>query len=157
MRNYKVRRVLSYFIDFLIISLLITLLSGIKALNPKYNEYRQAYTQYKELFDEAINGDNINYKIDTKTEKLMYDISYYGISYTIIEISVIVLYFTLFPTFFGGQTIGKKITKLKVTKNNDEGKVSFLTCLLRAAIYPIFSTGLFSSKAALSNVGMATI
>ena len=67
----------------------------------------------------------------------MHDLSYYSISYSIIEIVVIILYFTLFPLLFDGQTIGKKICKIKLS--SDKGKLTFGPLLIRVLFYPIFT------------------
>jgi uncharacterized RDD family membrane protein YckC len=143
MKNYKFKRALSYFIDLLIISIIISLLSNIKAINPKYKEYREAYTKYSEALNEAVNSENKSLVIDKDMEKLMFEVSYYSISFTIIEFGVILLYFTFFPFFFGGQTIGKKILKLRIESTNEDKKPSFISYLLRALLLPMFSTGLF--------------
>ena len=143
MKNYKVKRALAYIIDYFIISLLIALLSSVKILNPKNNEYQEAYVKYSELFNEAVNAENPSYTITPEMETLMYDISYYGMSFTIIEFAVIIIYFTFFPMAFNGQTIGKRIMKLKIVNEQEKDKVSFITYLIRSIIYPVFSTGLF--------------
>ena len=143
MKNYKFKRAISYFVDFLIISLIITLLSNIKALNPKYNEYNKAYTKYVDLYNDVLNNESKLTDMDDEMKTVMFEVSYYGISYTIIEFSVILLYFTMFPFLFGGQTIGKKLLKLKISGTNEEDKVSFIRYFIRALIYPIFSSGLF--------------
>ena len=143
MKNYKVKRVLAYFIDFLIVSVIVTLLSNVKVLNPKYKEYHETYEKYVEIMDEKITANKVDYAIDDEMENIMYKLSRYGISYTVIELVTIMLYYTLFPLFFEGQTIGKKITKLQITSRKDDSKPPFIKLLLRALIYPIFSTGLF--------------
>ena len=47
------------------------------------------------------------------------------------------LYFTLFPLLFDGQTIGKKICKIKLS--SDKGKLTFRSLLIRVLFYPIFT------------------
>jgi len=143
MKNYKFKRAVAYFIDLFIISIIITLLSNIKAINPKYDEYREAYNKYTEKVNDSVSSENKSLTIDKEMEELMYKVSYYSISFTIIEASVIILYFTIFPLLFGGQTIGKKITRLRIESLNDNKKPSFFNYLLRSLLLPMFSTGLF--------------
>ena len=143
MKNYKVKRAISYFVDLIIISIIISLLSNIKAINPKYEEYREAYSKYTEKINGAVQNDNTTYIMDKEMEHIMYEISYYSISYTIIECAVIILYFTLFPALFDGQTIGKKLLKLKIVDEESEQKTSLFKYFIRSLLQPMFSTGLF--------------
>ena len=142
MDKFKIKRLVAYLIDSVIISVIIILLSNLKIINPKYEQYKEARTKYQEKYDEILSS-NTSYIIDDEMRDLMYDVSYYGVSLTAIEFGVIILYFTLFPTFFKGQTIGKKIMKLMIVSSDEGKKVSFFTYLFRSLIYPIFSLGLF--------------
>ncbi len=138
-----IKRVLAYMIDFVIIVVLTSLLSGIKALNPKYDEYHAAYTEYMEMYNEIVQSSNSSYTITPQMESVMYDVARYSISYSIIELSVIVLYFTFFPFLFQGQTIGKKILKIRIVHKDNDKKLGFVNYLLRAMLYPLFTSGIF--------------
>ena len=100
----------------------------------------KAYEKYTEFYEENFSE---NTTIDYDTLKspeyldIMHDLSYYSISYSIIEIVVTILYFTLFPLLFDGQTIGKKICKIKLS--SDKGKLTFGSLLIRVLFYPFFT------------------
>lgn len=140
MKDIKIKRICAYVIDIFIVLILVTLLSQINVLNPYKKKYDKAYEKYTEFYEENFSE---NTTIDYDTLKLpeyldiMHDLSYYSISYSIIEIVVIILYFTLFPLLFDGQTIGKKICKIKLS--SDKGKLTFGSLLIRVLFYPIFT------------------
>ena len=138
-----IKRVFAYMIDFVIIVVITSLLSGVKALNPKYEEYQAAYTEYMEMYNEIIQSSNSSYTITPQMESVMYDVARYSISMSIIELSVIVLYFTMFPFLFQGQTIGKKLLKIRIVHKDEGKKPGFVNYLLRAILYPLFTSGIF--------------
>ena len=137
MKDIKIKRMCAYVIDIFIVLILVTLLSQINVLNPYKNKYDKAYEKYTDFYEENFSE---NTTIDYDTLKspeyldIMHDLSYYSISYSIIEIVVTILYFTLFPLLFDGQTIGKKIFKLKIVKSEPNEKVSLNNYLVRSII-----------------------
>lgn len=143
MNNIKLKRFTAYLIDLIIISLLITLLGQIKFLNPFESKYENVAKEYETYYEDNF-SDSKSLSLNDLTEKkylnLIHDLSYYSMSYTIIEIIVIILYFTLFPLFFNGQTIGKKICKIKIINNIENKKLSFINLLIRTILYPIWTS-----------------
>ncbi|MDD5865553.1 MAG: RDD family protein [bacterium] len=143
MNNIKLKRFTAYLIDLIIISLLITLLGQIKFLNPFESKYENVAKEYETYYEDKF-SDSKSLSLTDLTEKkylnLIHDLSYYSMSYTIIEITVIILYFTLFPLFFNGQTIGKKICKIKIVNNIENKKLSFINLLIRTILYPIWTS-----------------
>ena len=136
MKDIKIKRICAYVIDIFIVLILVTLLSQINVLNPYKNKYDKAYEKYTEFYEENFSE---NTTIDYDTLKspeyldIMHDLSYYSISYSIIEIVVTILYFTLFPLLFDGQTIGKKIMKIRIV-NDDNTCVSIINLIKRALL-----------------------
>ena len=143
MNNIKLKRFTAYLIDLIIISLLITLLGQIKFLNPFESKYENVAKEYETYYEDNFSDTkslSLNDLTDKKYLNLIHDLSYYSMSYTIIEIIVIILYFTLFPLFFNGQTIGKKICKIKIVNNIENKKLSFINLLIRTILYPIWTS-----------------
>ena len=143
MNNIKLKRFTAYLIDLIIISLLITLLGQIKFLNPFESKYENVAKEYETYYEDNFSDTkslSLNDLTDKKYLNLIHDLSYYSMSYTIIEIIVIILYFTLFPLFFNGQTIGKKICKIKIINNIENKKLSFINLLIRTILYPIWTS-----------------
>jgi len=69
----------------------------------------------------------------TVTAKFIVDIFRYGILYTII----LLLYYVVIPVLLDGQTIGKRIFKLKIVRN-DEKKLDYKRMFYREGIGRIF-------------------
>lgn len=67
------------------------------------------------------------------TTKFIFDVFRYGITFCII----LLIYYIVFPLFFNGQTIGKKIFKLQIMKDNDK-KLDYKTMFYREGIGRIF-------------------
>ena len=81
-----------------------------------------------------------------KTGAMLRDVDFYGISYNVCWIAVIILYFTLFPYFNKGMTIGKRVVRLKVVRSDDENKkVKLWQHFVKAIICPIYTTGALSN------------
>lgn len=138
MQNIKVKRLTAYFIDLLIISFIAMLVSEIKFLNPYRNEYEQTIERYNE-FSENLGNHTVDDIMGEEYADLVYDVSYYGMSYNIILVVVIILYFTLFPFFNSGMTVGKRLLKIQMV-HVKEDKLHFWQYLVKAILTPIFSS-----------------
>lgn len=130
MKNIITKRITAYLLDAFLVYLFIMLVSSIKLINPTYDkllkiseDYSVAVTQYEkgEISDEEYLDINQQY---------VYDATKYNISTNIIFIVVSVLYYCVFQKFNNGQTLGKKIMKLKVVDNENKN-VSFGKYVLR--------------------------
>lgn len=76
-----------------------------------------------------------------KAGNLLRKVDYYGISYNLCWIIVIILYFTLFPYFNKGMTIGKRIVKLQMVRSDGKNKkVALWQYFVKAVSCPIFQT-----------------
>lgn len=152
MNNIKTKRILAYFIDMFIVLLLIYLISQIKVINPYLDKYKVTYEKYNTFIEENY-MDNTTTSINKIMNKeyilLLHDLQYYSLVPSITEFLIIVIYFSLFPYFFDGQTIGKKIMKIKIV-SIDEKKCTLMQYMLRSLIYPIWTNIIFYT--ALSNI-----
>lgn len=116
-KPYFFPRAVAYIIDILLVSIVC---SGILFLIPENKNYDAYVKEY-----EQIQTDVIEKKIDTKEYfnkaiDIVYDIDYSNCMSMIIEIVVIILYFVVFQYYNNGQTLGKKIMKLRVISNNGD-------------------------------------
>ncbi len=116
-KPYFFPRAVAYIIDILLVSIVC---SGILFLIPENKNYDAYVKEY-----EQIQTDVIEKKIDTKEYfnkaiDIVYDIDYSNCMSMIIEIVVIILYFIVFQYYNNGQTLGKKIMKLRVISNNGD-------------------------------------
>lgn len=118
----SLKRIIAYFIDILIVSIVVTPFINIKAINPYIDDYNKYYEEYTKLIEDANNGD-----IDTNSDEyknqvidLNYKIAEYKVINSSISVVSLIIYFVIIQYFLKGQTIGKKILKLKVVSNKDK-------------------------------------
>ena len=100
---------------------------SIKYVDKYYNDGKITKKEYKKINNNVTKDFKIKYK------KIYYYINKYSIVYNIVYVVCILLYFVLFNYITDGETLGKKLMKIKVV-SNDDTKVSSLNYLLRAFI-----------------------
>lgn len=93
----------------------------------KYDDEKISQDEYDDIIDE------VNTKFDTIAKDYIYILNKKGISNPIINLILTILYFGVLQYFLKGQTIGKKIFKLKVVSTNNK-KLNVLTYILRTLI-----------------------
>ena len=118
----SLKRIIAFLIDIIIINIVTTPLINIKATNPYIDDYNKYYTEYTELIEATNNGE-----IDTNSDEykdqvidLNYKVSSYGVVSRSISVVASIIYFVIIQYFLKGQTIGKKILKLRVVSNKDK-------------------------------------
>ncbi len=122
-------RLTAYLLDILLIYIVLSLVVNTKIINPTYDKYMDTYDELNEILN-VENVDDISTETLQKVEESYYKINKYGVSYNIATCVIILLYFGVFQKYNNGQTLGKKIMKIKVVSNNDE-KVSLGKMILR--------------------------
>lgn len=131
-KSVKSKRIWAFFIDYLLVSLFLTMVYQIRILNPNYEKYNETYEKYTELISDLDSNEYLSF-IESKDYKLInYDLSRYSISLVCINLIVYILYFGGFQFWNKGQTIGKKIMKIKLVSKKDNLKL--WQCLLRTVI-----------------------
>lgn len=129
------KRFTAYLLDIFFIYLLISLIINIKVINPTYEKYYDAYTKYSEVMEKYYNKDLNIEEVQEQNQENYYNVNKYSISNVVVIELVIFLYFCVFQKYNNGQTLGKKIMKIKVVSDNNED-VSILRYFLR--ILPMF-------------------
>jgi len=134
--NLTSKRISAYLIDILFIVFVISLISQIRFINPSYDEYVESYSNYNELLEQYQKKE-----IDEEEFNKLYNENYYlvsknGISYNIVIIVVIILYFGVFQKFNNGQTLGKKFMRIRVVDNLTNDNLGIFKYLIR--ILPIY-------------------
>lgn len=131
------KRILAFLIDMLLLMGVLSMVSQIDYLNPYKYKYEKAAESYNEAYQDSYKLflENNDIKILEEIQNNL-STSFYNLSESLLfeYIWYIVLYFgyfVLFAYYTGGQTLGKKILKLKITNRNDE-KVSFKSLCVRA-------------------------
>ncbi len=130
MINITIKRAFAYIIDLMIVLIISTLFSGIEALNPYDEEYEEAMEKYQGIYTNTMDIKSLN---SDETVDILYDVSKYGLSISIINLVVTSLYFIVFQYINGGRTIGKRLMKIKVVSKNRD-KLRFDQVLIRSLI-----------------------
>lgn len=137
------KRISAYLIDILFIFIVIGLISEIKFINPYYDKYIEAYEKYNEILEDYTNEKISDKEFNNYYNKNYYLVSKYSVSYNVVIIAAILLYFGLFQKYNNGQTLGKKLMKIRVINNNGVNKVSLIRFIVRTlSIYYIYIGGI---------------
>jgi len=115
-KAYFLPRIVAYFIDALIISIIVSFLTfpfstkSVESLQNDLNSVSDKYMSNEISMDEYLN----------QSLEITYDLNYSMIPITIIDIASLIVYFIVFQYYNKGQTIGKKIMKIKIVSNNEK-------------------------------------
>ena len=139
MNKYVYRRISAFLIDIFLVTFVSTIFSSIPYVNPFIENYKSAYDEYREVYQEESENilknptikNVIDYsnKMSKQIHKMDYSMLFNNIYYLVFSF----LYFVLFAYFTGGQTLGKKMFKLKVV-NYDGSKVKLSNLMLRTLL-----------------------
>lgn len=139
MNRYTYRRISAFLIDMFLVVLVATLFSGIKYMNPLMDNYEEAYSEYSTLYKESssdlLKSTSFNEitKFSKKMGKAIYKLDLATSLTNVYYLIFYFLYFVVFAYFTDGQTIGKKMFKLRVV-GNDSKKVKFSSLILRGLV-----------------------
>ena len=137
--KYKRARISAFLLDMLFVIFLTTMVSEVYFLNPyKYdtNDALEKYNEvYSEYYDNALTAEgeeldtlttNLNKALYKFEKSQMFLYGYY--------VLFIFIYFVVFQKWNNGQTLGKKLFKVRVVNSNDENP-SFLQYVLKYLLY----------------------
>lgn len=138
----KLRRFLAYFLDIMIVGLVVSSLANIRIINPYYDEYLEVQDKIKETYKD-VNEDNILDVVFKEDNINLYrDLRKANSVTSIISVCCYVLYFVGFQKWNKDQTVGKKLMKIKVV-SVDKKEVSGLDYLVRSVfLYNLLFTSL---------------
>jgi uncharacterized RDD family membrane protein YckC len=111
------------------VALIASLFARVQILNPHYDEYMKEYEGYTETLKEVIKDENGTEML----ENMSYSLAKKSININIISLVVSIVYFVGFQFINKGQTLGKKILKIRMI-DNEEGKLKFYQVLLNSAV-----------------------
>lgn len=131
MDSLTFRRICAYAIDYIFIILLTTMVSGIRFLNPSYDNYVSAYDEYATMYEKIADGD-LELVNSNEFKDIYYNLDKYSVSVSISTIVIYLLYFVGFQKWNHNQTLGKKAFNIAVTSKNE--KVTVWQMLLRSII-----------------------
>ncbi len=135
------KRIGAFLLDMFIVMLISVTLANLSYLNPYKDKYTEASSTYIDLldeYDELIKNTNpkeyINEVFNFANKKLVPQlmiIEKYNVFNSLWYLIIFMLYNVLFAYFNDGQTLGKKIFKLRVVKKDGE-KASIRNFLVRS-------------------------
>lgn len=115
------RRFTSYIIDFIVIMFALNIIG---LIIPDSKNVTELNKQLTEISNKYVENGNITPKEMEKyieeSSALSYRIDKENFIFSIIGITVYILYFVVFQYKNGGQTLGKKLMKIKVEKESGE-------------------------------------
>ena len=131
MDSLTFRRICAYAIDYIFIVLLTTMVSGIRFLNPTYDDYVSTYSEYSDMYDSIADG-NLDVVNSTEFKNVYYNLDKYSVTISISTIVIYLLYFVGFQKWNHNQTLGKKAFNIAVVGENK--KVTIWQMLFRSLI-----------------------
>ena len=127
--DISLKRIIGYILDIILVTLVATLLSNIKQVNPYLEKYTDAYNRYEEI----VKKEEIK-EIDDRIINLNQEIYKYKTVSNVISIICLVLYFGLFEFLANGQTLGQRCMKLRIVKRDTSSRASIWNYGIRIII-----------------------
>lgn len=126
----SLKRIIAFVIDIVIVSLVVCLIN-LLPLDPYKDKYKDAYEKYNEVVQKSTEDEKNDYK--DEIIELNYEVYKYRTYSSMFSATALILYFGVLPLVMNGQTLGKKIMKLRVVSNNEK-KLNFWKYLIRIVI-----------------------
>ena len=132
----SIKRIIAYIIDFLLLNLVLLPIINLKVINPYLNEYNEYSIQYQDLIESSKEDASIVNTAEYKEKfmNLTFQLNKNSVVTNVISMAGMLLYFGVIQYFWNGQTVGKKILKLKVVSNNEKDKLNIGNFILRSFI-----------------------
>ncbi len=134
MKNIIFRRIMAFFIDLFIVSVITSLLASIPFLNPGKQHYEESYNRILKVYEQYKNEELTIEEYETQFISVSYDLNRMNMNYVIINVVVMIGYFVIFQWQRKGKTIGKQLLKLQIVSVNEEKEVSIFSYLLRCIV-----------------------
>ena len=142
------QRFCAYFIDIIIVSMIAGLISTVFIDMDKLNDVTKRLEDVTQEITTTAELSNLKFEeyIDA-----CYDVARYQGIITFIELVIIIFYYVVYQIYKDGQTIGKKLFKIKVESTNGDltmNQMIFRACFSTSMLIDLFSLFVlaFSSK-----------
>lgn len=125
-RAYFLPRVLAYMIDYMIITAALFLVSSIIPQDKNYESYLKEYEDIQTKYMESVSNPDKEENTMTAEEyvnrsaDVTYDLDRCNVPIMIIEAFIVLGYYSVFAYYNHGQTIGKKLMKIRIVSTNGE-------------------------------------
>ena len=115
MSNFK-SRLFAYFIDIFLVALIVSFLSSFLVRTDNYNKLNN---ELNDITEKYINGDISTSVYINNQAEISHDIAKENFFVNLLQGFIIVGYFIILPYCNNGQTLGKKLLKIKIISEND--------------------------------------
>ena len=116
-KPYFLKRFVAYLIDFIIVSLLASIISLVFLDNSKYNAESE---QLMNLTKKYTNSEITKEEYTKEFDELNYVMTKENVGVTVVNVSVALVYYVILCYFCHGITLGKYIMKMKITSSKDK-------------------------------------
>lgn len=124
------QRVLAFLIDLLLLSIICSLITMFVPVN---DTATKLYEEQNRVLEGYVDGSVSMKEYVNQMVDLGYDISRQTVIVSIVTIVISLLYYVIYPCYNNGQTLGKKLMKIKIKKTNDT-ELSMNDLLIRSMI-----------------------
>jgi len=129
-KAYFFPRLVAYVVDVFIVSMVASLICYFIPMN-NYNELQQELTSVQEKF---LNEEISEKEYLNQTALISYDLDYAAVPSYIVQVAVLILYYVVFQFYNKGQTLGKKLMKIRVVANDDKYELTINDYIYRSVI-----------------------
>lgn len=130
MKPVSYKRVLAYLVDILIITIISSLLT---MFIPASDEYTKASEKLTIVMEDYTSGEIEDEEYLEKVNDISYVLNKESLSVSIVTVVITTIYFVVIAYYMNGQTLGKKLMKIKIISTSDS-KLSMNKLLLRSLI-----------------------
>lgn len=131
MKAYFLPRAIAFIIDAVLVLFISSLCFR---LFPQYTNYIKLNQQLEESYQNYLNHENTVQEYIAQVNDLSYDIAYQKVPYMIIYIGLTIFYYVIFQEKMQGQTIGKRLLRVRVVSAEKESVITTNQYLIRAMI-----------------------
>lgn len=117
-KTYFFPRFLAYIIDLLIVFIICI---GIAVIIPENKNHEKFVNEYSKIQGDYMSSEISLDEYINKSKDVIYDIDYTNVLSTLSQVVVLILYYVGFQYYNKGQTVGKKIMKIRTISTNGKG------------------------------------
>lgn len=134
------KRLLAYLIDTFILTIVVSLISTVVIPTKNYEKYSEEYEKITQEYQEKEMTLEVYKEYLATSSKSLYNMNKSSVLTTALQVVMSIGYFIFFQYKMKGQTIGKKIVKIKVVENNTNPSLKAM--ILRTVIVDSILSGI---------------
>ena len=115
---YFIKRLGALILDMIIVSTVVSMFTFFDNNNSNYEKLTKEYSDVMEQAMDKKTSPKEYKKLLSKASDISYDLSKQTVVVSFISLTMYILYFIVFQFYNKGQTIGKKLMKIKIESND---------------------------------------